>query len=391
MVRLPEVECHRCGQVLASAEFKPKKGRMAPHGTTFEACFRRCDRCGHAYSNSNTGDLNRLTVIYRELFREVPPEIVEGCELILANALNVRNRKSKRRKFLSSNSEDHATWTVFRFIQLAERLGDILRNLGACIGGPSQHSPAVLFWGVPLPSGDHRAVGLQEQLIGTLDALGEGRQSRSEPDLIVDFGAAGLVFIEVKLRSANDRLDGADPKWDRYILNTRAFADAPGVRATGLYELARNWRIAWDIANGRPLTLMNLDSPELFDGKKKSILDEFQKCLRLSDHHRFVRCTWRELFKLLPSLPDWLRAYDEDRSISIGRMRRDLVAPIVGPVSVGEVIDRLTRTHDYLVKHGAAAMQRAGEACLADQWGAHVKRERVLLPQQGRPGDIPVG
>ncbi len=78
-------------------------------------------------------------------------------------------------------------------------------------------------------------------------------------------GPAGIVFIEVKYRSLNDNKDADYGGWSRY-LDTDAFADPLSLRRSGHYELARNWRIGWDLAGERPFTLVNLGPPILFEG-----------------------------------------------------------------------------------------------------------------------------
>jgi hypothetical protein len=142
------------------------------------------------------------------------------------------------------------TWTVFRYLEHAHELGPTMRRLGLVPQAPA--TPALLLWGVPVPYGGASASVIQERFKAVSDSLGERLDSRSEPDVILDFRDAGVVLIEVKLRSCNDRLNARSPKWDRYLDGTDAFVDRAKARGSGLYELARNWRIAFDLANGRP-------------------------------------------------------------------------------------------------------------------------------------------
>jgi ADP-ribosylglycohydrolase len=54
---------------------------------------------------------------------------------LLGQALNRINRPSKRMKFMSAKSEDHLTWTVFRYLQLARFDADFLSRAQGCLLG----------------------------------------------------------------------------------------------------------------------------------------------------------------------------------------------------------------------------------------------------------------
>jgi hypothetical protein len=75
--------------------------------------------------------------------------------------------------------------------------------------------------------------------------------------VVADFGQCGLVSIEVKYKSGND-LQDFDVKHEKYLDGTDAFAVPQLIRESKLYELARNWRIGVELANGAPFTLVNL-------------------------------------------------------------------------------------------------------------------------------------
>lgn len=80
---------------------------------------------------------------------------------------------------------------------------------------------------------------------------------RSEPDVILDFADVGLVIVAVKYRSGNDQQKCGD-KHEKYLSNTDAFAEPELIGRAQLYELARNWRIGVELAEGRPFTFVNL-------------------------------------------------------------------------------------------------------------------------------------
>lgn len=67
---------------------------------------------------------------------------------------------------------------------------------------------------------------------------------RSEPDVVLDYGGAGVAFIEIRLHAPNDETKPADgAKFGKYPANTSAFADPDMARESRMYELTRNWRI----------------------------------------------------------------------------------------------------------------------------------------------------
>ncbi|MDP2997632.1 MAG: hypothetical protein Q8N47_09095 [Bryobacterales bacterium] len=144
--------------------------------------------------------------------------------------------------------------------------------------------------------------------------LGENPRSLSEPDVIVA-GDSEVVFIEAKYRSGNDHAGRDDARWNRYLSNTEAFADPALIRGSGLYELARNWRIGWDFAGEGRFALINLAPPELFSHEEVA-LEMFERGLRAARGRHFHRWTWKMLLDLLPVHPQWLVEYCRQRNIS---------------------------------------------------------------------------
>lgn len=242
--KLPLIFCPGCKQPVYSREYTPNRKGGANTASAYDTCLRQCGACGYGFSNANTDQIEKLTIIYRDPFRNVPSSIADGWETTLGRALNRANRAAKRVKFASSNSEDHVTWTVFRYLQLQKEIRPVLSNLGSEISKNAIDEPAMLLWGVPVPPNDPKAQFLQGHLVRILETLGESPRFYSEPDVILEFGEKGVIFIEMKVGSPNDKKQPSYGGWERYIKDKVVFGDTRKLKECGLYELARNWRIA---------------------------------------------------------------------------------------------------------------------------------------------------
>ena len=316
MARLPSTACPECGRNLESAEYTPNKAGRAHRASGYGSCLRRCEKCGIGLSNARSADINKLTRIYRDPFRTLPDWLREDCYETLDKAINENHRHAKRTEFHSKRSEDHVTWTIFRYLQKEGSILKALGGVGVEMGNGKDIPLALLLWGVPTPNKDERGNLVRNQLVSILDRIGENPKSRSEPDVVVDFGENGLVIIEVKYFSANDKKDGSFAGWDRYVRKTDAFLDTHGLRKSGLYELARNWRIAWELADRRPLKLINLGPPELFEEKELQRLTDFRGSLNRGGERDFLTVPWPEFLASIPGRPDWLKRYEKDRGLS---------------------------------------------------------------------------
>src|SRR5215475_9289651 len=166
MSHLPPLRCPRCKHQISAVECTGK----TPVVKSFADCLRRCEPCGVGASNS----VNRPTWVYRDPLENIPMQSREGVNDALNLALNQRSRKSKRVRFGFSTSEDAVTWVVFTHL-LRSPIDNCARGLE-----------------------------IRERLEKLCVSLGERSDSFSEPDVIIDFGEGGVVFIEVKYRSKND-------------------------------------------------------------------------------------------------------------------------------------------------------------------------------------------
>ena len=296
--RLHALACPSCGQALTGDS----------HKTTgcFEDCARRCDECGIGFSNARRNP----TLIYRDPTMNVPSEFRPGLTDAVEHALNILNRSQKRIKLGFSTSEDAITWTVFSALTQSDRTAALWHALTGEAADPDW-PPRLLLWGVPLDTGDEPGWRLRQQLEQVSDALGEDPRRRTEPDVVIDAGAAGIAIIEVKYMSSND-VKAPNSRFDRY-LDTSCFSDPDAAKATGLYELIRNWRFGCEIAQGRRFVLVNLvRHRDLLREKRR--LSDFPSHLATNDRRQFALIEWERLLDQLDLLdtPE-MRAYLSDR------------------------------------------------------------------------------
>jgi hypothetical protein len=310
MARLPSLTCPGCNETILSDEYVPNASGGAERASTFQSCLRRCVACGFGFSN--TTNTPKVVLIYQSPTLGVPKEVRKGLTETLGRALNVQNRAGKYKSLCSHNSEDAVTWTVFAELIPSGRLLQIFQTLG-CLAVNAVHEPKVLLWGVPLPIDDPDTGSIRSRLIEISKSLRENPQSRTEPDVILDFRAAGVIFVEVKHRSRNDLMPANYHGWSRYLQSAPAFRDPDGVRQTGLYELARNWRFAWELAENRPFTLVNLGPTKLLEGPE---LDAFANCLSAESNGQFKKIPWFRLREVMAPEPDWLSKFLKLRAVS---------------------------------------------------------------------------
>jgi hypothetical protein len=313
MAKLASLTCPKCEQLIESEEYKPNKKGGAPPATSFGTCLRQCDNCGIGFSNAQKPE--SVVKIHRNPLDNIPTEVHEGALETLSHALNQLNRENKRKKFAFETSEDAATWTVFNYLKQRKCLCESLKRSGVEWLISADLEPTILLWGVPVPGSDRRGIDIKKNLITILNQIGEDPQKYSEPDVILDFGDIGVVIIEVKYRSPNDTLDEKSPKWEKYLHNSSAFADIIGIKKTGYYELARNWRTAWDLSGGRSMALINLGPDSLFKGDDGKKISEFSKCLRQNKTCKFVDTTWKRLIGATSDYPQWFDRYLKERGL----------------------------------------------------------------------------
>jgi hypothetical protein len=302
--------CPSCGEILHP--HKLTDGDDRPRSAVlFTDCLRRCDVCRVGLSNARTAGSE--TVIYEDASGNVPMEVRDGFIQALRSSINVLNRPNKLIKAGYSTSEDALTWTMFRFLESKDRLRETLAGNGVAIAEHASGEPRLILWGAEVPSkvGSLSQVPAGLHLVSCL--LQETMDRRTEPDVVLDFGVAGIVFVEVKFRSGNEIKASQYEHWERYLGDQEAgpFKNPAQVRTNGHYELARNWRIAWELSRALdvPVALINLGNDALFKGENGKALGEFESLLAQDAAHVFYRLSWRKLLDAVADVPPWLEGY----------------------------------------------------------------------------------
>src|SRR6266513_4967332 len=280
---LPRLRCPCCGKDLV-----PPRRETVAVASSFAGCLRRCDVCGVGYSN--TSKVGAETRIYRDASDNVPSAVRNGFVDTLSTSVNLLNRDNKRQKAAFETSEDAMTWSVFRGLQLAGGLQRTLCRVGIEVAENASHEPSLLLWGAGVPAGDPGTALISGALEDISRYLREPNDRRTEPDVVLGFNDAAVIFVEVKYLSKNER-----PKsgchWDRYMErpDADAFLDTQKLVASRYYELARNWRFAWEVSRrfNVPVALVNLGLPTLFEGADRDVLCQFESLLMQDLRHRF--------------------------------------------------------------------------------------------------------
>lgn len=309
MPQLPSLSCPGCRGPISGISSIDK----VPVASQFDDCLRRCEPCGIGVSNA--ADLKAVTFIYRDPLANIPLECREGANDALSQALNVRNRESKRRRFGFSTSEDAVTWVVFTYLLRSGQLLSALQRVGLVADMVSSDAPTLLLWGVPVGDGAH-GIEIRRQLSDLCTSLKEEPNSFSEPDVIVDLGAAGLMFIEVKHLSGNDLKPADYPGWSKYSSVARLKWQIEAVKASGCYELARNWSLLNGLAADRPASLVSLGLDKLFLGAEGARLNRFIGALGTDERSHFMKVSWSDLLgKGVGYMPDWFAQFCRSRNL----------------------------------------------------------------------------
>ncbi len=255
----------------------------------YEDCLRKCERCDIGASNAKKP--RSVTFIYKDPLENIPPEARDGALDTLCRALNRRSRETKRIRFGFSTSEDAVTWVVFTHLRRSGRLVEALIKAGLVSPEAAEVSPSLLLWGVPIDD-SARGLSILLNLIRRSNELMEHSSSRSEPDVIVDLGRFGLIFIEAKYRSGNEIKPPDYRGWRKYLDASWVDWRKEDVRQSGLYELARNWCLMSGLAGDWPKTLVNLGADEIFASQDAERLKRFAFALGSGRTSSFKQISW---------------------------------------------------------------------------------------------------
>jgi hypothetical protein len=309
MPRLPDVQCPKCNETMRQTDLVSSV-RAARR---YDDCLRKCEKC--EVGASNVERTNSVTFIHEDPLQNIPAESRGGAPQTLRDALNERSRETKRIRFGFSTSEDAITWVVFTYLLRSGRLVEALIKVGLAPPDAAAVSPSLPLWGVPVDDYGHGS-SIRESLLDRCRELHERRSSYSEPDVIVDLGRFGLIFIEAKCRSGNDVKPLNYRGWRKYINASRVDWQREDVIESGLYELARNWCLMSGIAAEGPKTLVNLGSDEIFARQDLERLKRFALAIRSDSTSNFKQTSWTQfLDPVIDQSPKWFSDFCRSRNL----------------------------------------------------------------------------
>lgn len=384
-IRLPAFTCPFCREQTTSDPFEPKMNGSAPTAKKFENCLRRCVACGIGFSNTSNPDQKAVPIIHQHPLNNLPIEARENAIETLQAAINEVNRPSKIANFCSENSEDAVTWTVFSHLAKSGQLRATFSSLGVEIAANAKSEPILFLWGVPVFTADPAVQVKRERLLQVIDSIENCPRSRTEPDVVLDFGDAGVIVIEVKFKSSNNCKPESYAGWAKYVDGHVAFTSSTDARRSKMYELVRNWRVGWDYADDRPFALINLGPESLFNKKEKTS-GILTKSLNQDARHSFTNMAWPKFIKTISDKPIWFRRYDSDRGLSSSRL--DIVRPIIEEMPLAECATVLSEAQKFLAQAAIVGLRRSSESEISS-WGSFMKRLYIAIPIEQRPYLIP--
>jgi len=203
--------------------------------------------------------------------------------------------------------------------------------------------------------------------------------------VILDFGDAGVIVIEVKFKSSNNCKHESYAGWAKYVDGHGSFTSATDARRSKMYELVRNWRVGWDYAGDRPFALINLGPESLFHNKETTS-GMLTKSLNQDARHSFANLTWPKFIKTISDKPIWFRRYDSDRGLSSSRL--DIVRPIIEEMPLADCATVLSEAQKFLAQAAIVGLRKSSESEVSS-WGSFMKRLYVDIPIEQRPYLIP--
>lgn len=268
---MEKIICPKCGQLMIEDNIPLKKVK------SYEDCIRKCFACEIGASNAK----NNPTLIYKDFKLNIPHHLLDNLDYTLQNSNNIRNRENKKIKMGYSTSEDAVTWIFVKYFIQSEKL-DILRKIFSL----KSKIIEILIWGVPQINKD-----FYSPLKIICRQLKENETSFSEPDLII-ICEEEIAFVEVKVKSPNDKKDLNDKDFDKYLCNA-FYKNNELAKQSKYYELIRNWTILNMYDNSKKHILFNLAPERLF--YKENDLD-FQNFVNsLNNKNNFFQLSWENV------------------------------------------------------------------------------------------------
>jgi hypothetical protein len=212
----------------------------------------------------------------------------EKDDLDLLNNIKTVKRESRMAR---DNSEDAATWNVFRFLEKH----DLIKTFMNRITGEFFKEAEVIYWSYS--QAQQNSWGILDQ---ARDEFGEKRRRSSEPDLIIKTDKA-LIFVEAKLGAGNKtkpskledrkRYETGGQNW--FAKAFRSEYETITVKEQK-YELMRFWLLGTWMANqlGTNFFLLNLVLKE----REQDIEEAFKKHIVENPGRQFKRITWEDIY-----------------------------------------------------------------------------------------------
>ena len=274
---MEKIECPKCNSIMQEFDIKPKKA------SKYEDCIRRCIQCQIGASNAQINP----TLIYKDYRNNIPSNLLQHLNETLEKTLNTTNRENKKIKLGFSTSEDAVSWIFIKYFLVNDKLPVLQKILNL-----EDEISEILMWGVPQIN---RNSGYTEKLQHICDSLGEDKKYYTEPDIII-ITKSESVFVEVKVKSRNDKQAADNRNYDKYLLD-KFYTDIEAAKKSSYYELIRNWTIGNIFAENN-FKLINLAPQKLFSKEDQN--SNFKLFINsLKDSRNFIQLSWEAVFKNL--------------------------------------------------------------------------------------------
>ena len=90
------------------------------------------------------------------------------------------------------------------------------------------------------------------------------------------------------------------------------------MKASGCYELARNWCLLKGLAADRPATLVNLGPARLFSRSRRRAAGYLINALDSDERSKFKKVLWSDLLgATLPTALDWFVQFCASRGLTV--------------------------------------------------------------------------